>query len=212
LSPVITLSLPDVEIDGIRQKGVKEGSVGHPIPGVALKVVDPESGVPLPPGEAGLVLVKGPNVMLGYLNHPDKTAEVVRDGWYVTGDIGIMDQDGFLSITDRLSRFSKIGGEMVPHGAVEDELHARLGQQQVVAVTSIPDEKRGERLVVLYTKGVTDSERLYRLMGESDLPNLWKPGKECYLEVEELPILGTGKLDLKGIREIALVALGVADG
>ncbi|HEX5773270.1 MAG TPA: AMP-binding protein, partial [Geomobilimonas sp.] len=208
LSPVITLSLPDVEIDGVRQKGVKDGSVGHPIPGVALKVVDPENGAPLSPGEAGLVLVKGPNVMLGYLNRPDKTAEVVRDGWYVTGDIGIMDQDGFLSITDRLSRFSKIGGEMVPHGAVEDELHARLGQQQVVAVTSIPDEKRGERLVVLYTKGVADSESLHRLMGESDLPNLWKPGKECYLEVEALPILGTGKLDLKGIREIALVALG----
>ncbi|GFE56643.1 acyl-[ACP]--phospholipid O-acyltransferase [Geobacter sp. AOG1] len=208
LSPVITLSLPDVEIDGVRQKGVKEGSVGHPIPGVALKMVDPESGAPLPSGEAGLVLVKGPNVMLGYLNRPDKTAEVVRDGWYVTGDIGIMDQDGFLRITDRLSRFSKIGGEMVPHGAVEDELHARLGQQQVVAVTSIPDEKRGERLVVLYTKGVTDSERLHKLMGESPLPNLWKPGKECYLEVEELPILGTGKLDLMGIREIALVALG----
>ncbi len=208
LSPVITLSLPDVEIDGIRQKGVKEGSVGHPIPGVALKVVDPESGAPRSPGEAGLVLVKGPNVMLGYLNRPEKTAEVVRDGWYVTGDIGIMDQDGFLRITDRLSRFSKIGGEMVPHGAVEDELHVRLGQQQVVAVTSIPDEKRGERLVVLYTKRVTDNESLHRFMGESPLPNLWKPGKECYLEVEKLPILGTGKLDLKGIRDIALVALG----
>ncbi|RII25635.1 MAG: acyl-[ACP]--phospholipid O-acyltransferase [Geobacter sp.] len=208
LSPVITLSLPDVEIDGIRQKGVKEGSVGHPIPGVALRVVDPESGATLPPGEAGLVLVKGPNIMLGYLNRPDKTSEVIRDGWYVTGDIGIMDQDGFLRITDRLSRFSKIGGEMVPHGAVEDELHARLGQQQVVAVTSIPDEKRGERLVVLYTKGVTDSASLQTLMVESDLPNLWKPGKDSYLEVDALPILGTGKLDLKGVREIALSAFG----
>ena len=208
LAPVITLSLPDVEVGGVRQYGSKEGSVGHPIPGVVIRVVDPESGTELKPGEAGLMLVKGPNVMLGYLGRPDKTAEAVRDGWYVTGDIGIMDEDGFIRITDRLSRFSKIGGEMVPHGAVEDELHARLGQQQVVAVTSIPDEKRGERLVVLYTKGVTDSERLHKLMGESPLPNLWKPGKECYLEVEELPILGTGKLDLKEVREIALVALG----
>ena len=85
-------------------------------------MVDPETFASLKPGEPGLILVKGPNVMLGYLNRPDKTAEVVRDGWYVTGDIGIMDQDGFLRITDRLSRFSKIGGEMVPHGAVEDEV------------------------------------------------------------------------------------------
>ncbi|HEY6873790.1 MAG TPA: acyl-[ACP]--phospholipid O-acyltransferase [Geobacteraceae bacterium] len=208
LSPVITLSLPDVEIDGVRQKGSKDGSVGHPIPGVALRIVDPDSGDLLPPGEPGLVLVKGPNIMLGYLNRPDKTAEVLRNGWYVTGDIGIMDQDGFLRITDRLSRFSKIGGEMVPHGAVEDELHSRLGKSQVVAVTAVPDDRKGERLVVLYTRGETDGETLHRLMGESTLPNLWKPGRDCYLEVEALPVLGTGKLDLKGISEIARAAFG----
>jgi acyl-[acyl-carrier-protein]-phospholipid O-acyltransferase/long-chain-fatty-acid--[acyl-carrier-protein] ligase len=208
LSPVCTLSLPDVEIDGVLQIGSKEGSVGHPLPGIVLKVVDPDTGEQLPAGASGLVLVKGPNVMLGYLGRPDKTAEVLRDGWYVTGDIGILDEDGFLRLTDRLSRFSKIAGEMVPHGAVEDELHARLGQQQVVAVTAIPDEKKGERLVVLYAREATDAETLRRHMAESDLPNLWKPGRDCYVEVESLPILGTGKLDLKGIKEIALAALG----
>ena len=207
LAPVITLSLPDVEVDGVRQYGSKEGSVGHPIPGVVIKVVDPESGAELKAGEAGLMLVKGPNVMLGYLGRPDKTSEVVKDGWYVTGDIGVLDGDGFIRITDRLSRFSKIGGEMVPHGVVEDELHNRLGKVGIVAVTAVPDEKKGEKLMVLYVREAVDSETLQRHMAESSLPNLWKPGRDCYLAVESLPILGTGKLDLKGIKEIALAGL-----
>ncbi|ABL00958.1 acyl-[ACP]--phospholipid O-acyltransferase [Pelobacter propionicus] len=204
LSPVITLSLPDVEAGGVRQHGSKEGSVGHPIPGVAIRVVDPESGEPLKPGQPGLLLVRGPNVMLGYLGRGDKSAEAIRDGWYVTGDIGVMDDDGFIRITDRLSRFSKIGGEMVPHGVVEDELHGRIGQSQVLAVTAVPDEKKGERLVVIYTRGTTDAETLQRHLSECSLPNLWKPGRDGYIEVENLPVLGSGKLDLKRLREIAL--------
>lgn len=208
LSPVITLSLPDVEIDGVRQYGAKEGSVGHPIPGVAIKVVDPDTLERRKPGEAGLIMVKGPNVMLGYLGQPDKTAEVIRDDWYVTGDIGVMDDDGFIRITDRLSRFSKIGGEMVPHGVVEDELHARLGQTAVLAVTALPDEKKGERLVVVYTKDATDAAALHGLLAASELPNLWKPAKESYIGVESLPMLGTGKLDLKALKEIAQLACG----
>jgi acyl-[acyl-carrier-protein]-phospholipid O-acyltransferase/long-chain-fatty-acid--[acyl-carrier-protein] ligase len=207
LSPVISLSLPDVEIGGIRQTGFREGSVGLPVPGVAVKIVDPESGAPLPEGETGLILVKGPNVMLGYLGKPEKTAEVMRDGWYVTGDIGYLDDMGFLHITDRLSRFSKIAGEMVPHGAVEDALHAALGQTGVVAVTGVPDETRGERLVVVFAREAGDAATLHRLMGEADLPNLWKPGKECYVAVESLPILGTGKLDLRGVKEAALAGM-----
>jgi len=206
LSPVISLSLPDVEIDGIRQTGFREGSVGQPVPGVVVKIVDPESGATLPEGATGLIMVKGPNVMVGYLGKPDKTAEAVRDGWYVTGDIGRLDDLGFLHITDRLSRFSKIAGEMVPHGAVEDALHAKLGLSGVVAVTGVPDEKRGEKLVVVYAREAGDGETLHRLMGETDLPNLWKPGRDCYVAVETLPILGTGKLDLRGVKEAALAA------
>jgi acyl-[acyl-carrier-protein]-phospholipid O-acyltransferase/long-chain-fatty-acid--[acyl-carrier-protein] ligase len=204
LSPVISLSLPDIEIDGVRQTGSREGSVGLPVPGVVVKIVDAESGVNLPEGEAGLILVKGPNVMAGYLGKAEKTAEVVRDGWYVTGDIGRLDDMGFLHITDRLSRFSKIAGEMVPHGAVEDALHAGLGQTGVVAVTGVPDEKRGEKLVVVYAREAGDAEKLHRLMSETDLPNLWKPGRDCYVAVDALPILGTGKLDLRGVKEAAL--------
>ncbi len=206
LSPVITLNLPDVEIDGVKQHGAKEGSVGHPVPGVAIRVVHPESGETLKPGEPGLILVRGPNVMLGYLGSSDKTSEVLRDGWYVTGDIGVMDDDGFIRITDRLSRFSKIGGEMVPHGVIEDELHGRLGQAGVLAVTAVPDEKKGEKLVVVYTRGATDAASLVRHLAESALPNLWKPARDCCIEVESLPVLGTGKLDLKRLKEIALAA------
>jgi acyl-[acyl-carrier-protein]-phospholipid O-acyltransferase/long-chain-fatty-acid--[acyl-carrier-protein] ligase len=212
LSPVITLSLPDVEVGGVRQYGSKEGSVGHPIPGVAIRVVDPESVALLKPGEPGLLLVRGPNVMLGYLGRPDKTAEAVRDGWYITGDIGIMDDDGFIRITDRLSRFSKIGGEMVPHGAVEDALHAALGLTSVVAVTGIPDDRKGEKLVVVHAREAGDAATLHRLMSAAELPNLWKPGRDCYVEVESLPILGTGKLDLRGVKEAALASCMVTSG
>lgn len=207
LAPVIALSLPDVELDSVRQHGSKEGSVGHPIPGVAIQVVDPETGVELKPGRPGLLRVKGPNVMLGYLGQPGKTAEVMQDGWYVTGDIGVMDEDGFIHITDRLSRFSKIAGEMVPHGAVEDELHNRLGRTGVVAVTAVPDEKKGEKLVVVFVKEAADAETLQRHLAESPLPNLWKPGPEQYVPVDALPLLGTGKLDLQGLKELARTAL-----
>src|SRR3990167_7158604 len=118
------------------------------MPGIAVRIVNPETGEPVPPGQPGLLLVRGPNVMQGYLGRPDKTAEVLRDGWYVTGDIAILDEDGFLEITDRLSRFSKIGGEMVPHLKIEEVLHELAGvTEQTFAVTGVPDGKRGERLV-----------------------------------------------------------------
>jgi acyl-[acyl-carrier-protein]-phospholipid O-acyltransferase/long-chain-fatty-acid--[acyl-carrier-protein] ligase len=207
LAPVATVSVPDVEVDGVRQVGSRPGRVGHPIPGVAVRIVDPDTGAVLPQGEQGLLLVKGPNVMLGYWNRPDKTAEVLRDGWYVTGDIASLDPDGFVAITDRLSRFSKIGGEMVPHLAVEEVLQKGLGRTDaVVAVASVPDEKRGERLVVLHTPEAGDPDRLRAILEESPLPNLWKPGRDAYVLIEAMPLLGTGKLDLKGLKELALAA------
>ena len=204
LSPVATLSLPNVEAGGVAQRGWKEGCVGLPLPGVAVKVTDPDTGHTLPLGEAGLLKVKGPNVMLGYLGKPELTAEVLQDGWYNTGDVARMDAEGFVAITDRLSRFSKIGGEMVPHLAIEEALNRQLGNStQVLAVVSVPDERKGEKLVLLYTDEAGDAARLAKAVEEADIPNLWKPGRESCYRIAALPVLGTGKLDLRGLKDLA---------
>ena len=120
-SPAVAVNTLDFRSAGFRQVGGKRGKIGHPLPGVSVRIADPDSMQPAPTGQPGLLLVRGPNVMQGYLARPEKTAEVLNDGWYVTGDIAAIDQDGFLQITDRLSRFSKIGGEMVPHIRVEEK-------------------------------------------------------------------------------------------
>src|SRR5262249_9427806 len=112
-APVVAVNTRDYRALGVRQIGVKRGRIGHPLPGVGVRSVNPATMDPVNLGQSGLLLVKGPNVMQGYLNRPDKTADVLRDGWYNTGDIATLDEDGFLVIADRLSRFSKIGGEMV---------------------------------------------------------------------------------------------------
>ncbi len=204
LAPVAALSLPHVSAGGVTQSGWKEDSVGQPLPGVAVKIVDPETNAALPTGQPGLMLIKGPNVMLGYLGRPDLTAAAIQDGWYRTGDMARMDEDGFIVITDRLARFSKIGGEMVPHQAVEEEIQSRLGRtEQVVAVAAAPDEKKGERLVLFYTPDAGPVEDLRRILAESSLPNLWKPAPDAMHPVPALPVLGTGKLDLATLKEWA---------
>src|SRR5262249_61296524 len=111
----VTVNTRDFRAPGFRQVGAKRGKIGHALPGVSIRIVDPESLQPMPTGRPGLMLVQGPNVMKGYLGRPEETTKAIRDGWYVTGDIAMIDEDGFVEITDRLSRFSKIGGEMVPH-------------------------------------------------------------------------------------------------
>src|SRR5262249_53124469 len=152
---------------------------------------------PLPPNAPGMLIVRGPNVMKGYLGRPDLTAAAMRDGWYVTGDVALMDEDGFIKITDRLARFSKIGGGLVPHGKVEDVLHEIAGaREQVFAVTAVPDEKKGERLAVLHTIDPASIPALLEKLGASGLPNLFVPKAEAFVRVEKLPVLGTGKLDL----------------
>jgi acyl-[acyl-carrier-protein]-phospholipid O-acyltransferase / long-chain-fatty-acid--[acyl-carrier-protein] ligase len=202
LSPVAAVNAFDEGDE--RSGGVKSGSIGRPVPGVAVKVVDPQSGRELDCGEEGLLLIKGPNVMLGYLDEPELTARAVRDGWYSTGDIARLDQEGFIVITDRLSRFSKIGGEMVPHGKVE-ELLGEVLPGVGFAVTNLPSEKKGERLAVLHTpfpSEVTPAVVCERLRGRG-APNLWLPRPDSFVEVKELPMTGSGKIDLKAVKEIA---------
>jgi acyl-[acyl-carrier-protein]-phospholipid O-acyltransferase / long-chain-fatty-acid--[acyl-carrier-protein] ligase len=161
------------------------------------------------------MLVKGPNVMMGYLGRPEKTADVVNEGWYNTGDIAMMDEDGFITITDRLSRFSKIAGEMVPHIKVEEKLHEAIendGTQQLFAVTGVPDGKKGERLIVLH---LLDEERLNAALEKfaaNDLPPLWKPRGNQFFKIDAIPYLGTGKLDLRKIKEMAQQLAGDSVG
>ena len=134
LAPVASVNLPDWKRPEMHQVGHKPGTVGHPIPGVAVRIVDPtDYAKVLPPGEVGMLLVYGPNVMQGYLDRAEATAEVIKDGWYVTGDLAKLDEDGFITITDRLSRFSKIAGEMVPHQRIEEEIQSVLDTTERVA-------------------------------------------------------------------------------
>ena len=196
-APGVTVNTYDFRAAGFRQVGAKRGKIGHPLPGVCVRIVDPVTLAPAPTGAAGLLLVRGPNVMLGYLGQPEKTAEVLRDGWYTTGDIATLDEDGFLQITDRLSRFSKIGGEMVPHIKVEEKLHELAGvTEQTFVVTCVADEKKGERLVVLHKLTDDKLQPCLEKLSQCDLPSLWKPKPDAFLRVEAFLYLGSGKLDL----------------
>jgi acyl-[acyl-carrier-protein]-phospholipid O-acyltransferase/long-chain-fatty-acid--[acyl-carrier-protein] ligase len=208
-SPVVSTNIPDykdkaVEDTALVQIGTKPGTIGRPMPWISLKVLDPETFHRLANGEEGLLLVKGPNVMMGYLHQSEKTKEVIRDGWYCTGDIACIHDDGFVELKDRLSRFSKIGGEMVPHIYIEEAIHNILNTcEQKCVVTSIPDSKKGERLVVLYTDIGMETEEILEQMKGRGVPNLWIPKKDSFYKIDAIPLLGSGKLDLKRIKMIA---------
>jgi acyl-[acyl-carrier-protein]-phospholipid O-acyltransferase/long-chain-fatty-acid--[acyl-carrier-protein] ligase len=202
MSPVVAVNAPTFEAGRDTQIGNKPGTVGHPLPGVAVRIVDPATYEPLGPNTEGLLLVKGSNRMIGYLKQTERTAEVFRDGWYITGDIALVDDEGFVKITDRLSRFSKIGGEMVPHLKVEEAILTVLGDAQC-AVTGVPDEQRGERLVALYAHSEMSAADIWQKLNASDLPRLWLPKRENIYAVDAVPQLGTGKVDLRGVKQLA---------
>lgn len=204
-APVVSANIPRSR-SGDAVLSIKPGTVGRPLPGVSAKVLHLESGEECAPNEPGMLWIKGPNVMKGYLHAPEMTAEVIRDGWYMTGDLASIDEDGFIRISGRESRFSKIGGEMVPHIQIEEQLAELIeGSDEgiKVAVTGIPDEKKGERLVVLHRPINQSPEELCQALLNAGLPKLYVPSPDSFVEVEELPVLGTGKLNLKRIREIA---------
>ena len=163
-----------------------------------------------------MLWVKGPNVMKGYLGRDDLTSEVIKDGWYMTGDIAVIDDDGFIQITGRQSRFSKIGGEMVPHVLIEEALSQIIGIDDEegfrAVVTAVVDEKKGERLVVLHTSISKTPEELRKELGERGLPNLYIPSEDSFYRVENIPVLGTGKLDLRGVKQMALQVSGSTEG
>ena len=211
LSPVVSVNVPDFKQGTYEQIATKPGTVGRPLAGISAKVIDPETGETLDVDQPGMLLIKGPNVMSGYLNMPEKTESVLKEGWYSTGDIAKIDHDGFIQITDRQSRFSKIGGEMVPHIKIEELLTGILSNPESgeemelrAVVTAIADERKGERLIVLHKELSKPVEQVIRELADSGLPNLWIPSPDSFLKVDEFPVLGTGKLDLKGVKAVAV--------
>lgn len=203
-APIVSLNIPDFRAPGFYQKGTKRGTIGHPIPGVSVRIVDPDSREVLQNGYAGILMVKGPNVMKGYLNQPEKTQDVLKDGWYETGDIATIDEDGFITITDRLARFSKIAGEMVSHTVVEEALQKLTGNpDRKLAVAGVPDPTKGERLIVIHTLDDEEFDELMCKLDDTGLPNLWVPKQKAFYKIDEIPVLGTGKMDLKAVKNLA---------
>lgn len=190
------------------QDGKRMGSTGRLLPGMTVRIVHPETGEEVPPGEQGIVWFRGANVFSGYLEDVEKTRAAFSDGWFVTGDLGRIDDEGFLFIEGRLSRFSKIGGEMVPHGTIEQKILELFGWDlpdgYAAAVMSAPDQSKGEALVLLTTHDVTSDQLREKLLG-AGLPALWVP--KIIKRVDKIPVLGTGKLDLKRCRELAIAGV-----
>ncbi len=208
LSPLASVNIPPSRRGDNYMVDCKEGTVGRPVPNVAARVTHPETGEELGANAEGVLWITGPNVMQGYLNQPEKTAEVIVDGWYNTGDMALIDEDGFIKITGRISRFSKIGGEMVPHVIVEDMLNSFLDEDEQdqlrFAVTAVKDSKKGERLIVLHTDLKMPPSDYSRRLADAGLPNIYIPSANSFLKVDEIPVLGTGKLDLRAAQELAV--------
>ena len=209
-TPVASVNIPDrIAPSNWRvQQGSNPGTVGLPLPGGSFRIVDPETLETLPVGEDGLILFGGAQVMLGYLNDREKSAKAILelDGrrWYRTGDKGHLDEDGFLTIVDRYSRFAKIGGEMVSLGAIEGSIGELLPEESEVLATALPDDKKGEKVVLLFS-GALLPEELKQLIDRSTLNPLMKPS--ALIPVEAIPRLGSGKSDFTQARQIAMEAV-----
>jgi len=211
-SPATNVNLPDPApvADAAVIPSSRLGSVGHLLPGIAFRMTDPATEKPLTGDKPGVIWLKGANIFPGYLNNAKKSAEVLtQDGWFRTGDVGRIDDDGFLYIEGRISRFSKIAGEMVPHETVEAAVNKALGldseAERKIAIVGIPDAQKGEAIILLSTIAGPALEQecidlRYKLM-DAGFPSLWCP--KAIVPVQEIPVLASGKLDLKGCEELA---------
>jgi acyl-[acyl-carrier-protein]-phospholipid O-acyltransferase/long-chain-fatty-acid--[acyl-carrier-protein] ligase len=207
-SPATNVNQPDplvVTDTAEPQPGKRLGTVGRMMVGMTARVLDPETKQPVPAGQTGMIAFRGANIFSGYLGDEEKTRSVFHDGWYLTGDLGRFDDDGFLTIEGRLSRFSKIAGEMVPHGTVEQKLVEAFSIDQAegyaLVVVGVPDPSKGEQLVLLSARDEITVDSLRAKLAEAGVPNLWVP--RTVIRVEKIPVLGTGKLDLKACKELA---------
>jgi acyl-[acyl-carrier-protein]-phospholipid O-acyltransferase/long-chain-fatty-acid--[acyl-carrier-protein] ligase len=210
-SPVSNVNIPNVDTRNNEQLIPSErlGSVGQFLPGVAVRITDTNDDTPIPINQSGMIWLKGSNVFKEYLHLPDQTNEVIKDKWFRTGDIGRVDEDGFLFIEGRLSRFSKIGGEMVPHETIEAHVNKALDYdsdaEKKITIVGVPDEAKGEALVMLSSVEMDNDsiKALRQKLLDSGVAALWIPKK--IVKVEEIPSLASGKLDIKGCEELAKV-------
>lgn len=210
-TPVVSVNLPD-QIDTNTFKvhlGARHGSVGMPLPGTSIRIVDPENFTTLPTGSAGMILIGGVQIMQGYLGEQQRTEAVIKelDGqrWYVTGDKGKIDEDGFLTILDRYSRFAKIAGEMISLAQVEQVIYSLCSDQEElnaleIALVNLPDEKRGER-VTLLTNCDIGSYLTAPAFAEKGLSNLALPERQII--VQEIPKFASGKINYAACKKIA---------
>jgi acyl-[acyl-carrier-protein]-phospholipid O-acyltransferase/long-chain-fatty-acid--[acyl-carrier-protein] ligase len=207
LGPIVSANVPAARALGDPSAVLREGTVGRPAQGVRVEVRDPETGAVLGTGEPGLLWVTGPHVMLGYLNQPDLSEAVLKDGWYNTGDVVTIDADGFITIVGRQSRFAKVGGEQVPFAAIEEALATLTGGSEDGApravVTAVPDEATGERLVVVHTALKQSPDELVKGLADAGLPRLFIPAAVDFHEIDTMPLIGIGKVDLAAINRFA---------
>ena len=178
-APVISLNTPMY---------IREGSVGRLLPKMAAKLEEV-------PGikEGAKLLVSGDNVMQGYMKADNPGVLIPpKDGWHDTGDIVTIDKDGFVFIQGRAKRFAKIGGEMVSLTAIE-QLLSKLYPDAVQGLVSVPDPKKGEKLVLITTKQDTDLSEIRAYIKDQGFNELGSPSKFIY--VKEPPVLGSGKFD-----------------
>lgn len=211
-SPATNVNLPNPEEEPESHAitARKNGSVGHLLPGIAIKLIDAATEKNVPIDKPGIIILKGANIFPGYLRDEKRTKEVLsEDGWFKTGDVGFLDQDGFLHIQGRISRFSKIAGEMVPHETIEGAINKVLGldveTERKIAIVGVPDDKKGEAIVLLSTIAGNALEQecidlRYKLLDEG-LTSLWCP--KLIVPVDEIPLLASGKLDIKSCQELA---------
>ena len=208
-SPATNVNQPDPLVTtgtAERQPGKRLGTVGRLMVGMTARVLDPETKEPVPIGQTGMIAFRGANIFGGYLGDEEKTRAAFHNEWYLTGDLGRFDDDGFLTIEGRLSRFSKIAGEMVPHGTIEQKLTEAFDLDQAdgyaLVVVGVPDASKGEQLVVLSARDELTIEAVKTKLAVAGVPNLWIP--RMVVRVDKIPVLGTGKLDLRECRELAM--------
>ncbi|OGW37238.1 MAG: AAS bifunctional protein [Nitrospirae bacterium RBG_13_39_12] len=188
-SPVISVNTPENN---------KPGSVGKILPDVQIRIENYETGQDCSTGETGRIMVKGDLLMKGYFDDFEETSMRVRHGWYDTGDMGFLDEDGFLWHAGRLKRFVKIGGEMVSLVKVESLMERFLPEGISCCVVEIPDALKGARIIAVVTKKI-DEKKMLKQMADH-LPNIALPKK--IVVVEKLPTMGSGKIDFRGVTEM----------